>query len=563
MYPRFKKLNLTDQTPENQPRSWLSRRVTTFRRDEEGALLIFGVYVFILMVMMGGIGIDLMRFERDRANLQSTLDRAVLAAADLDQALDPVGVVEDYFQKAGLSEFLISVNVDDGLGYRVVSATASTTVKTQFMRMTGIESLVAPAYGTAEERIDGVEISLVLDVSGSMGSNSRLTNLKYAARDFIDTMMDNSEEGKVSISIIPYATQVSVPEFLMDEFNVTNEHNYSRCINFEDDDFETTAMSTTDQMQRTMHFDVWEYRDGRDDYPVSALVRRPICEKTSNREIMVLQQDRDTLKTFISNFHAGGNTSIDLGMKWGAALLDPSLAPVVDNLIAGGHINANFAERPHAFNDGETIKVIVLMTDGQNTSQYYIEDGFRSGNSTVWWNADEKEYSIFNPSNNRYYWPKDGNHWSWHDHAYGNGTTSVCTRWGYYSCREWSNVDEPGDAVVLSFADLWAYTTITWNRYRHYAPWMGGGAAGNAWYNDVFDRVRTSAKNLRTHNICDALKDNGVIIYTIGFEAPTAGLNVLSDCASADGYNFQVSGNQIIDAFDAIAASIRQLRLTQ
>ena len=61
------------------------------------------------------------------------------------------------------------------------------------------------------ESIGNVEISLVLDVSGSMRNNNRLVNLKRAAKEFVQTMDDNTEDGKMSISIVPYSTQVSMP----------------------------------------------------------------------------------------------------------------------------------------------------------------------------------------------------------------------------------------------------------------------------------------------------------------------------------------------------------------
>lgn len=235
----------------------MSSFARSFLRREDGTFIVFGVYVFLIILMFAGIGIDLMRYERDRAELQYTLDRAVLAAADLDQDLDPKSVVEDYFDKAGLGSFLGDVTVSEGLGYRVVSAEASSDMDTQFMHMTGVDTLSIPAASTAEERIGGVEISLVLDVSGSMSSNSRLTNLKIAAKDFIDQMVDNTEDGKLSISIIPYATQVSLPDTMMEQFNVSDEHSYSNCINFTASDFTTTGISTLTAYDRTMHFDPW------------------------------------------------------------------------------------------------------------------------------------------------------------------------------------------------------------------------------------------------------------------------------------------------------------------
>ena len=157
---------------------------------EDGTFTIFGVYILLIMLLFSGIGIDLMRFERDRAELQYTLDRAVLAAVDIENKDDPKAVVQEYFAKAGFADKLTSVTVKQGLSYREVAATALSRMDTQFMHMTGVDSLGVPAASTAEERIDGVEISLVLDVSGSMNRNDRLTNLKVAAKQFVDQMVD-------------------------------------------------------------------------------------------------------------------------------------------------------------------------------------------------------------------------------------------------------------------------------------------------------------------------------------------------------------------------------------
>ncbi len=529
-----------------------------FAQREDGVLVIFGVYVFILILIMGGIGVDLMRLERDRTKLQYTLDRAILAAADLDQTLDPTSVVNDYFAKAGLYDFLANVTVDEGLGYRVVSAEASSNIETQFMQMTGVDSLTLTATGTAEERIGGVEISLVLDVSGSMGSNNRLSNLKIAAKDFVDQMVDNSQDGKLSISIIPYATQVSAPDNLFAQLNVSTEQTYSNCINFQANDFATTAIDPNTEMQGAMYFDPWNYYDGR-GYSPERLVPSPVCEADSSREILLMQKDRTTLKDFIDALSADGNTSIDVGMKWGSALLDPALKPVVTTLIGDGAISADFASRPNTYDDGETLKIIVLMTDGQNTNQYFIEDSYRSGNSNVWWNAQEEKYSIYVPQYDEYYWPFND---SWKDHPYGQGTYEDCTYsyWYGWTCN---TVNEPGSAANISYPELWAKTSLAWNAYYNYAGWMGSNSAYNAWYYGVFDYVPSSTKNTRTQSICNAAKDQGIIVFTIGFEAPSSGNAVLSDCASSASHFFDVDGLEITEAFSSIASSIAKLRLTQ
>ena len=517
--------------------------LTRFTREEDGVLIVFGVYVFLIILLIGGIGVDLMHFERERSKLQSTLDRAVLAAADLDQTQDAAVVVADYFSKAGLSEYLGAISVDEGLGYKVVTGNAQLEMDTQFMHMTGVETLTTNApnaiISTAEERIDGVEISLVLDVSGSMNSNSRLTNLKVAAREFIDEMVDNTEDGNLSISIIPYATQVSAPSVFFDELNMTGDNDYSNCINFQSGDFNETALNPDTARERTMHFDPWRTRDGRDDDPVN-LVTRPVCEARSSREMMIMQKDADTLKTFISNLSATGNTSIDIGMKWGTALVDPSLNPVITTMIAAGEVDGDFAALPRAYSDSDTLKVIVLMTDGQNTSQYYINDGFRTGNSNIWWNEEQERYSVYDPGRDEYYWRHSGD---WEDHPYGD--------------------EETGTAANLTYAELWAYTSIKWNVKYNYYPWMNDSQAYSDWYSSVRKYVGSSTKNARALAICDAAKDQQIIVFTIGFEAPSSGESLLLQCASSDSHYFDADGTEISEAFASIASSIRKLRLTQ
>ena len=101
-----------------------------FKEEENGSLVIFAVFMVLMILTMAGIGIDLMRSERDRTVLQHTLDRAVLAAADLDQEQAPAKVVNDYFAAAGLEDFLSSVSVDQGLNYKTIGAQAQSITTT-------------------------------------------------------------------------------------------------------------------------------------------------------------------------------------------------------------------------------------------------------------------------------------------------------------------------------------------------------------------------------------------------------------------------------------------------
>ena len=265
-------------------------------------------------------------------------------------------------------------------------------------------------------------------------------------------------------------------------------------------------------------------------------------------------------------------------------MLDPTAQDVVDALIADGTVHADFSERPHGYDDGETLKVIVLMSDGQNTSQYYLNDGYREGPSNIWWNDAEEKYSVYVGLDTdddddgiydepMFYCPHED---EWVDHAYGEGTFEETVTETYCksykkngSCKKYKKrkttveVDEPGSAEELSYADLYAYTTLEWIVEDLYEPWMNDNQAWDDWYYDVRNYVGSSTKDNRTSDICNAAKDANIIVFTIGFEAPSHGDDVLEDCASSPAHFFDVQGLQIDEAFSSIASSIRKLRLTQ
>jgi len=497
----------------------LLQRVRAFRRDEGGSLIVFALFMFVLMIMIGGLAVDVMRFETTRSKLQNTLDRAVLAAADLDQTLNPQAVVEDYFAKAGMSDYLVSVNVEQGLNFRTVSATTQADVRTIFMRMMGIDTLTAPARGTAEERVTNVEISLVLDISGSMRSNNKIDNLRIAAKEFVNTVIREEAQDLISLSLVPYTAQVNAgPNIFYQLFSPSNPnqtvttvvdgnevqstipigdpeggfevenlasrsaalHNFSQCIDFEQEDFQQTGLNYNKTYKQMQHFE-WSGR-----YYSDRSIDNPGCPQQTYERIVPLSQNITALENTIDNYRARANTAIHLGMKWGTLLLDPTTNPIVQNLVRQGVVDSAFNTRPAAWDDGETLKVVVLMTDGENVNTYRIKD---------WAYNSESEY----------------------------------VHWSRYS--------------------LW------WYLYRYVSS-----SRRSRYYEMIYSSTQADQM---LENICDAAKAKGIVVFTIGFEVGNRGADVMQNCASSPSHFFRVEGVEISEAFNAIARQINQLRLTQ
>ncbi len=378
-------------------RTALLSQLRRFKREDDGVMVVFTVFLMLIILLVGGIGIDMMRFEMDRTRLQYTLDRAILAAADLDQTLDPTSVVEDYFDKAGLSDFLASVDVDQGLNFRTVSATATKEMPTQFMHMMGVDIMDVPAGGTAEERVGKVEISMVLDISGSMRNNNKMTNLKNAAKTFVTTVIKDQSEDRISLSLVPYSEHVNAGKDIYDRLLKNHRHPYSHCLEIPDSEFNNADFNTSIVYDQMQHFQ-WNY-DGYNNDRTDT-----VCPRYSYETITPLSQNETALKNQINKFQPRAGTSIFLGMKWAVGLLDPSLRPLTSQLIGIGKIDPEFASRPANYDDPDTLKTVILMTDGKNDRSYRIRSRYyRSRGQYQDWNSNNFWYYL-RRNVSSYYW---------------------------------------------------------------------------------------------------------------------------------------------------------------
>lgn len=377
------------EKPRAQSRVTLSqlvRRLRTFRREEDGVMLVFSIMTLMMILLVGGIGVDLMRHEMVRTRLQGTLDRAVLAASDLDQTLSPQAVVNDYFAKAGMGDFLATVTVQQGLNFRNVSATAEREINTTLLHLAGIQTLSVPAAGAAEERIGNVEISLVVDISGSMRDNDRMTNLQSAARIFIDTVLKVDTADQVSVSLVPYSEHVNIGQPLYNLLNKNHLHNYSHCLEVPTSHFSQTRIDQAHVYEQAQHFQ-WNY-DGSNNTRTDT-----VCPRYSYETITPFSRNATVLKNQINALRPRAGTSIFLGMKWGVGLLDPQSANLVNSLILQNHVEPVFSGRPAAYSDPETLKTVILMTDGENSwsnrinpSVYQTQSHYDHWNNyNFWW----------------------------------------------------------------------------------------------------------------------------------------------------------------------------------
>ncbi|HHX89411.1 MAG TPA: hypothetical protein GX700_06470, partial [Paracoccus sp.] len=106
-------------SPAHDPRKpALAACLHSFARRGDGSLSIFSLFLFVGLLLIAGVGIDIMRYEQERVRLQGAVDRAVLAAASLRQTQDVETVILDYLERENLVHLIESIETDQGVNFR-------------------------------------------------------------------------------------------------------------------------------------------------------------------------------------------------------------------------------------------------------------------------------------------------------------------------------------------------------------------------------------------------------------------------------------------------------------
>ena len=525
-----------------------------FGKDQFGSMPILGMFFFLLMVMMGGVAVDFMRYEEVRVRLQNTLDRCTLMAASLNQTLNAEAVVRDCVAKDGLTSQLAGVNVVNSAESRNVTAVGKTPTNPIFLHLVGIPELDARAKSVALQGVSNIELSLVLDVSGSM-DGSKIAALRRTAAEFVGTVLAADPMKRVSISLVPYNGQVNLGPELRAKYTTTDNHGVANvnCIDLPSAVYADTNMSTTLPMPMTGHVDsysgTWKtlgYLAATDGWAVPYPLNR-WCPPSTTNIVRPPSNNALALQGQINALHAVGATSINAGLKWGLALLDPNSRPMVSELVTDGMVDAHFRGRPVNFDDANTMKIVVLMTDGSHFEEDRLNDGYRTGASPIWRSLGDQNYSIFHAS-------QPGPEPFWVPHL------------GIWQAAAWDS----GDGVVLQhWETIWANQRLAWVAWQLYGRAAGPDVAlMETAYRAALTAMRTKTPvanmDAQLQQICSMAKGKKVLIYGIAFEAPLLGQAQISQCATSQEHYFDAgSEEEMRVAFEAIATNITQLKLTQ
>jgi len=329
----------------------------TFGRDERGAIaIIFSLSVFVIF-MVTGLAIDVGRTFHANTTLSAAMDAASLAAAKgLRQANLTNAEVTELATRvfnanmqghggnyADVKTF--TVNVDRAKSSVQIDVEAE--VPTIFGQVAGIQKISFPGTSVAIMSSKDIEVGLQLDVTGSM-RGQKLTDLKQATKDLVDILIpDAPGDQKVRVGFAPYSAGVNAGTFARAVDG--NRAAPGNCVY----ERQNLSVQATDIAPA-----------GTSALKISADLGSP--QPCPSAVVLPLTDDKVQLKTTIDGYRDGGTTAGHLGTAWAWYLISPRWQSIWNT------------PTPIAqYNDGKTIKVALLMTDGE----YNTVGGVMSGSN--------------------------------------------------------------------------------------------------------------------------------------------------------------------------------------
>lgn len=508
--------------------------------------------------------------ERVRVKAQSTLDTAIVSASAITQERDPEQVVRDYMEAAGFDPAAVEVapigQTQNGslVTGRSVAARMDIETSTIFMDILGIENFLGAAAARAEEGTTELEIALVLDISGSMNDNGKIDDLKVAAKDFVTAVLDNNDPNSVNISIVPYNHQVYMTDTMVGAIpRRGNSNPASRCARFPNDGLfnRRSILPGNGRLEMASVFVNDRYyfyeKDGVSNTPFAEPEEWSKWCNDYAPQVMLYSNNMTELHTYIDSLEALEGTAIDTGMKWGVAVLDPSMQPTIDAMVANNELPADRTGHPFDYADNDVLKFIILMSDGQNDAQYDLRGQYRSGMSRVWNSnalATAPNATAFDgfivempdlPADQRWLVPGDPNTTA-DDYFLAEGNRPQdAQRWSNQRLYERFTILDAATYFFLEH-DPQTYVDLT-------------NAVQRVGNRNQMDR--------RTRRACNAAKDQDrITVFTVAFDAPNRGQQLLQNCATSSGHYFDVDlfgdgTNSVAEAFATIAAQLSVLRI--
>ena len=340
-----------------------------FWQNRDGGVAPFLAIAALPLIGFTGAGIDYARTSAARTAMQSALDATALSLSKTAQGQTGEqiqGQAQQIFNAMFIRPEVENVSIKTEFsspqqGNFVLNISGSGTIKTYFAKVIGHSEM---SFGSKSEVLWGIKklnLALALDNTGSMNSSGKMTALKTAAHNLLDTLKKAEKtSGDIKVSIVPFAVDV----------NAGTGNVGATWIDWEDWDAANGNCSKSGYNSKSScnnnsgtwtpkDHSVWNGcvndRDQNNDVtntPTNggaATKYRAHQASACPAAMMTLSTDWATMHTKIDAMTPAGNTNVTIGLQMGWQTLsnnEPFNAPAPST---------------------DLDKVIILLTDGDNT----------------------------------------------------------------------------------------------------------------------------------------------------------------------------------------------------
>lgn len=335
----------------------LKTSVASFIEDREGNFAIMFACVASAVMISVGVAVDYTRMVSAQSEMQSILDVALLSTTQ-DIALGKINPAD---AQTAVNNFIAS-NINtaryDVAAVKLVnfkfdpktvriSAGINTDLPLAFANFLGKQTALISVNSVAKHIERKVEVSMVLDVTGSMGDSNKIADLKVAAKAGVKEFIDNGG-GNTRVAIVPYSFGVNagaLKQYVRDERGNP-----------------TTDACATERRGSEMFTDAG---------PLVAKVTRAdkinYVEPGNNQTldlycpsapVLPLTKDKAALNKTINSLSPVGGTAGHIGLQWGRYMLSPDWKAALPA-----------PSEPAEHNTPNVEKFLILMTDGMFNSE--------------------------------------------------------------------------------------------------------------------------------------------------------------------------------------------------
>ncbi len=502
--------------------------------------MMFGLAIVPIFGVVGA-ALDYARVTDVRQELAASLDAAVLAAGGQstkmsDEALQTFVVnwmTAHMSDKKFAGTWKLDSITQDG---DTILARATGKVDTTLTRVLGFEEMPIGVNSEAVKSVGKVELALVLDNTGSM-KGTKIASLKTAAENLVDTMASAAKNpADLKIAIVPFSQTVNVGSGYAaaswldaaGKSSVAKEQFLGQTVN-RIDLFKKIGATWGGCVETRSN--AYEAADDVPDATKPETLYVPYFApdepgnknaKTYNNSYLKDSKIADIKASLTSKGLSSMVTLPNYRLLQGD-ILKYTGTPQTGTTGALGY--------KYGPNSGCEIAALSRLSSDTDAVKKAIGKMIAAGNTDIPIGAAWGR-NVLAP-----------------DGPFADGAPYFDKEWAKYAVimTDGNNENNEGNSEDLSYYSGVGYV------------WQGRMGAV-----DGKKAARTAARDTRLGEICKAMKDDGVTVYTIRVEVKTGSSKVLEDCASDTGKFYEVENVANLNAvFADIGDSITSLRLAK